>query len=75
MVSTYIDDLAGAKAGTSIEPVIVSELVDLDPLLIVGQRRLDCHPAASQQHTASPSATGDSGYDGRGRVKGAVVSA
>lgn len=67
MRSAYIDDLAGAKSGASIEPVIVSELVDLDPLPIVGQRRLDCHPAASQQHTASPSATGDSGYGGRGQ--------
>lgn len=66
MVPAYIDDLTGAKTGASVEPVIVSELVDLDPLLIVGQRWLDCHPAASQRYTASPSAaTGDSGYDGR----------
>ena len=65
MPRTYIDDLAGAEAGSSVKPIIISELIDLDALLVVGQRRLDCHPAASQIYTASPSATGDSGYDGR----------
>lgn len=42
-IETYIQDLPGAETGPSIKPVIISELVDLDPLPIVGRRDRQCH--------------------------------
>ena len=35
MQCTDVNDLAGAKTGASIEPVIFAELVDLDSFLVV----------------------------------------
>jgi hypothetical protein len=55
-IMAHIDELAGTEASASIKPVIVAQLVDFDSLLVVGQRRLDCHPAANQ-HTVRPFAT------------------
>lgn len=39
----YIDDLTGAEPGTSIEPVIVAQLIYFYSLFVVGKRRLHCH--------------------------------
>jgi hypothetical protein len=39
----YVDELACTEAGASVEPVIVLELVDLDPLSIDGCWHLQCH--------------------------------
>ena len=45
---SYIDDLAGTKACAPVEPVIVPELIDLHPLLVVGRRHRQCHSRSSQ---------------------------
>jgi hypothetical protein len=45
---SYIDNLTGTKPGTSIEPVIVAQLIYFDSLLVVGKRRLHRHDGGSQ---------------------------
>lgn len=32
---THIDDLTGAEAGSSVEPVVLAQLIDFDSLLVV----------------------------------------
>lgn len=43
---SYIENLPCTEAGPSIKPVIISELVDLDPLGIAGRLHLQRHGAA-----------------------------
>ena len=52
--SAYIDELTSTEAGASVKPVILLQLVDLDPFAIVGSRHLQRHrmlrSALSCQH-------------------------
>ena len=50
-VLTHIVDLSHAKAGSSIEPVIVPEFIDFDSLLIVSWRVHQCH--RNSRHTSA----------------------
>jgi len=53
---THIDDLSGTESGPSIEPVIVSQLINFYSLFVVGKRRLRCHDPA-MRHNEGTSAT------------------
>jgi hypothetical protein len=59
--------LSGAEAGPSIKPVIISELVDLDPLGIAGRLHLQRHGASGQKGGGASSLRDNSGTSEPGR--------
>lgn len=44
----YIKDLAGAKTGASVKPVIIPQFVDLDTFATVGRLKLQRHDPGSK---------------------------
>jgi len=54
MSPTYGQELAGAKTGTTVIPVIVLELVDLDALAIIERRSGKCHHQLDAAHRLAP---------------------
>lgn len=67
----YIKDLAGAKTGASVKPVIIPQFVDLDTFATVGRLKLQRHDPGSKDQELSRLST-RWGVEGVGRPRGWV---
>lgn len=56
--ATYGQELTGAKTSTTVIPVIVLELVDLDALAIIERRSGKCHHQSDVAHCLTPQPLG-----------------